>query len=95
VTNEGTDGGEMPPMQEKIQSHYEKTPEKILADSADATKKSVKSVEAAGSEVVSTVPRSEQLEKHGKDPHARQKGDSDEYVNFRRTDGEGRVPGPI
>jgi transposase len=84
VTNEGTDGGEMPAMHEKVQSDYGKTPEKILVDSAyAAARESVTTVEAAGTEVVSTVPRSEQLEKHGKDPHARQKGDTDEYANFR------------
>jgi transposase len=83
VTNAGTDGGELPPMHEKVKSDYGKTPEKALVDSAYATKDGVTSVEAAGTEVVSTVPRSEQLERHGKDPHARQKGDSDEYANFR------------
>jgi hypothetical protein len=83
VTNEGTDGGLMPSMQEKIENDYGKKPKTMLVDSAYATKESVKTVEAAGTEVVSTVPRSEQLEKHGKDPHARQKGDSDEYAKFR------------
>lgn len=83
VTNEGTDGGEMPPMHENVKSDYGKTPERILVDSAYATKESVKRVEAVGTAVVSSVPRAEQLEKHGKDPHARQKGDSDEYVKFR------------
>ncbi len=83
VTNAGTDGGEMAPMQERIRADYGKTPDKVLVDSAYATKDGVTNVESAGSEVVSSVPRSEQLEKHGKDPHARQKGDSDEYANFR------------
>lgn len=83
VTNAGTDGGEMSPMHEKVSSDYEKTPKKVLVDSAYATKEGVTSVESAGTEVISTVPRSEQLEKHGKDPHAPQRGDSDEYANFR------------
>lgn len=83
VTNAGTDGGEMSRMHEKIRSDYGKTPKKVLVDSAYATKEGVTSVESAGSEVVSTVPRSNQLAKHGKDPHARQKGDSEEYANFR------------
>jgi len=83
VTNAGTDGGELPPMLEKVRSDYCRTPQKALVDSAYATKEGVKAVEAVGTEVVSTVPRSEQLDKHGKDPHARQKGDSDEYANFR------------
>ncbi len=83
VTNAGTDGAELPPMHEKVRSNFAKTPKKALVDSAYATKESVKAVESAGTEVVSTVPRSEQLEKHGKDPHSRQKGDSDEFANFR------------
>lgn len=83
VTNAGTDGGELPPMHEKVCSDFGKTPKKALVDSAYATKESVTAVESAGTEVVSTVPRSEQLEKHGKDPHSRQKGDSDEFANFR------------
>lgn len=83
VTNAGTDGGELAPMHEKVSSDYGKTLQKVLVDSAYATKEGVQSVEARGTEVVSTVPRSEQLVKHGKDPHSRQKGDSDEYANFR------------
>ena len=83
VTNAGTDGGELAPMQEKIRTTYGKTPKKGLVDSAYATKEGVTAVETAGTEVVSTVPRSEQLEKHGKDPYARQKGDTDQYANFR------------
>jgi transposase len=83
VTNAGTDGGELATMHEKVNSDYGKTPKKVLVDSAYATKEGVKTVESAGTEVVSTIPRFEQLEKHGKDPHARQKGDSDEYARFR------------
>jgi len=82
VTNAGTDGGELGTMHKKVSSDYGKTPKKVLVDSAYATKEGVKTVESAGTEVVSTIPRSEQLEKHGKDPHARQKGDSNEYANF-------------
>ncbi len=83
VTNEGTDGGQMPPMVEQVRSDYGKRPETVLVDSAYATKESGKAVERGGIKVVSTVPRGEQLENHGKDPHARQKGDSDEYAAFR------------
>jgi transposase len=83
VTNAGTDGGELPPMLEQVQAHYGKTPQKALVDSAYATKESVTTAETAGTQVVSTLPRSEQLAKHGKDPHARQKGDTDEYARFR------------
>lgn len=83
VTNAGTDGGEMPPMHAKICSNYGKTPKHELVDGAFATIDGVTAVETAGTQVVSSIPRSEQLEKHGKDPHARQKKDTDEYANFR------------
>lgn len=83
VSNHGTDGGEMAPMHERVRQDYGKTPDKVLVDSAYATKEGVTAVEAAGTEVVSTIPRTEQLGRHGKDPHARQKGDTDEYANFR------------
>lgn len=83
VTNAGTDGGELPSTLERIQKHYDKTPSIALVDSAYATQESVTVAEAAGTKIVSTVPRAEQLEKHGKDPHSRQRRDTDEYVQFR------------
>lgn len=83
VTNGGTDGGELPPMLDKMREHYGKTPSKVLVDSAYATRESVTGAEAAGAKVVSSVPRSELLSKHGKDPHARQRNDTDEYAAFR------------
>jgi len=88
VTNEGTDGGQMPPMVDQVSADYGKRPAKVLVDSAYATKDAVTQVERGGSEVVSTIPRSEQLNKHGKDPHSRQKGDSDEYASFRARMGQ-------
>jgi transposase len=84
VTNEGTDGGEMPPMHQKVCETYGKTPENMLVDSAFATKESVTTVERAGTKVVSTIPRAEQLLEHGKDPHTRQSGDTDEFEKFRQ-----------
>lgn len=83
VTNEGTDGGQLAPMHEQVKRDYGKTPQKILVDSAYATQQGIQSVESAGTEVVSMIPRAEQLEKHGKDPHARQRRDNDEYAKFR------------
>lgn len=83
VNNAGTDGGELEPMQERVASDYGKRPKKVLVDSAYATKDPLTHVEQRGTKVVSTVPRSEQLLKHDKDPHARQRGDTDEYAAFR------------
>lgn len=83
VTNGGTDGGELPPMLDKIRDQYAKTPSQALVDSAYATQESVTLAEAGGTKVISAVPRAEQLEKHGKDPHTRQRRDTDEYAKFR------------
>jgi hypothetical protein len=55
----------------------------LLSSSSFYPKESVTEAEAGGTKVVSSVPRSDQLEKHGKDPHAPQKGDSKEYADFR------------
>lgn len=83
VTNGGTDGGELPPMLDKIHEHYGKRPSQALVDSAFATQESVATAEAGGTKVISTVPRAEQLRQHGKDPHARQRNDTAEYARFR------------
>jgi transposase len=83
VTNGGTDGGELPPMLDKIRARYGKTPGQALVDSAYATQESVTTAETTGTKVVSTVPRAEQLIQHGKDPHSRQRRDTEAYVTFR------------
>lgn len=84
VTNHGTDGGELPPMLDQIHEDYGKRPRRALVDSAYATKESVTAAEVGGTEVISSIPRAEQLKKHGKDPHAKQKQDTPEYVAFRQ-----------
>lgn len=83
VTNEGTDGGELPPMLDQIEEDYGQRPATALVDSAYATKAAVTAAEQAGTQVISTVPRAEQLKKHGKDPHEKQPGDTDEFAAFR------------
>lgn len=70
-------------MLDKVREQYGKAPSRALVDSAYATQESVATAEAAGTEVVSTVPRAEQLKQHGKDPHERQRNDTDEYARFR------------
>lgn len=83
VTNQGTDGGQLPPMLDQLEQRYDQLPEFIQVDSAYAIKQSVTDAEQRGVQVISTVPRAEQLKRHGKDPHQRQHGDSDEYARFR------------
>lgn len=83
VTNDGTDGGRLPPMLDQLEDRYGRRPDIAIVDSAYVTKAAIEEAELFGTKVVSTVPRSEQLRKHGKDPHRRQKGDSDQYEAFR------------
>jgi len=88
VTNAGTDGNELIPMLNTIHDHYDKVPSHVLVDSAYATQDVVTTAQKNGTIVVSTVPRSDQLEKHGKDPHERQRRDTDEYAKFRERMGQ-------
>lgn len=84
VTNAGTDGGELPPMLDKIKQSYGKQPNRALVDGAFATIESVTLAEAGGTQVISSVPRAGELRRNGKDPHARQGRDTDEYATFRK-----------
>lgn len=83
VTNSGSDRGEMAPMYQSVCETYQKTPGKLLVDSAFATKGDVKLVEQSGTEVVSTVPGAASMRKRGKDPFSKQPGESDEFTAFR------------
>lgn len=83
VTNEGTDGGQMAPMVESLETNYGKRPAEVMVDSAFTTKEAVTEVETQGSKVVGGIPRAGQLEKNGKDPHSPQRGDTPEYEAFR------------
>ena len=83
VTNEGTDSNEMVPMMKRLESSYRRRPAQILVDSAFATQEAVTQVESKGTEVVAGIPRAGQIEKHGNDPHAPRRGDSQAYQRFR------------
>lgn len=90
VTNEGTDGRQLPPMVGAVSGHYGKIPDAALVDSAYATIDSVTEAERAGTAVVSSIPRAEVLAKNGKDPHAPQRRDTPEFAAFRRRMAEPR-----
>ncbi len=83
VTNEGTDGSEMPPMLDTLEQNFGKRPSQCLVDSAFATKESVTEVERKGTMVIGGLPRVSQLKKNGHDPHSAQRNDTPEYIRFR------------
>lgn len=84
VTNGGTDGGELPPMLDSIRENYGKTPPNGMVDGGFVTRESVTAAERGGTKVISTIPHADVLKRNGKDPHAKQPGDTEEYAEFRK-----------
>lgn len=84
VTNNGSDGGQMPSLHEKVCEQYDKVPPQYVVDGGFVTNAAVTAVEQTGSEVYGPMPHAERIERRGGDPHARRAGDSDEMFAFRQ-----------
>ncbi len=84
VTNNGSDGGQMAPMHEKICDRYGKVPTRYTVDGGFTTIADVTAVEQRGSQVLGPIHAEERLRANGKDPHARQRRDTDEMFAFRQ-----------
>lgn len=84
VTNSGSDRGQMDAMQQNVQDRYGKAPDQYLVDCGFATKEDITAAEKRGSHVLAPLHSEEQMRARGADPHARQKGDTDEMAAFRR-----------
>jgi transposase len=84
VSNNGSDGGQMSPMQADVVQRYDKTPEKYLVDGGFVANEDITKVEQAKSQVIAPVTYAEQIEKRGGDPYARRAKDSDEMYAFRQ-----------
>lgn len=88
VTNSGSDRGEMAPMHDQVVDTYGRVPREYSVDSAFATKDDVTTVEKAGTKVVSTIHGAASMKRRGNDPHTRQRGNSDQFAEFRARMGE-------
>lgn len=84
VTNNGSDGGQMAPMHEKICEKFQKVPENYTVDGGFPTNQDVTAVEQRGSKVIAPMNHANRIHNDGRDPHARRAGDSDEMFNFRQ-----------
>lgn len=84
VTNSGSDRGQMSSMHEEVYERYETPTEKYLVDCGFATKDDITTVEQRGSQVLAPVHGEEKMQKNGKDPYTRQRGDTDQMVAFRQ-----------
>lgn len=89
VTNNGSDGGQMAPMHEKVCEKYDKTPENYVVDGGFSTIEDITAVENKGSRVAAPMTHEDRITKRGGDPHARRANDTDAMSAFRermRTD---------
>jgi hypothetical protein len=93
VTNNGSDGGQMSPMHERVCERYAKVPAKYTVDGGFTTIEDITAVERSGSQVFAPINYEDRIRKRGGDPYARRAHDTDEMFAFRQrmqTD-EGKV----
>ncbi|MBW3543882.1 MAG: IS1182 family transposase [Planctomycetes bacterium] len=83
VTNSGSDRGQMAPLHEDVAARYGKTPGKYLVDGGFATIGDITALEQRQTEVYAPIHGEEAMRQKGRDPHARQRGDTDESFRFR------------
>ena len=83
VTNEGTDGGQMPPMVEQIEARTGAKPEEMLVDGGFATVEGIDTVEQQQIKVYAPLKEEEKQLNAGQDPYARKKSDTDATAQWR------------
>jgi len=83
VTNEGTDGGQMPPMIEQIEERFDQKPRAMLVDGGFATVEAIDAAERGGTTVYAPMKEEKKQLEAGQDPYARKKSDTDATANWR------------
>lgn len=84
VTNSGSDRGQMSTMHKNVTERYGQTPEQYAVDCGFATKDDITAVEQRASKVLAPIFGEDRMREKGTDPHARQRGDTDEVFAFRQ-----------
>ena len=84
VSNNGSDGGQMAPMHERVCARYGKVPDKYAVDGGFATVEDITQVEQSGSQVAAPMTHEDRIRKRGGDPYARRATDTDEMASFRQ-----------
>ena len=84
VTNAGSDSGQMEPMVRQLEQNFERLPEEYLADGGFSSREDATRLEQQGVKVYAPLKKEQTLLEQGKDPYARQRGDSDEYYAYRQ-----------
>ncbi len=83
VTNNGSDGGQMDPMHEKVCETYGKVPTDYTVDGGFSTIEDITAVEQRGSKVAAPMTHADRIENRGGDPYAKRAGDTKEMGDFR------------
>jgi transposase len=83
VTQQGTDGGQMQPMHERLQTDYQVTPTNYLVDGGFAKQEDVTRLERAGTQVHAPLPCEDKHLAAGKNPYAKKPRDTPEMAAFR------------
>ena len=84
VTNEGADSGQMEPMLTQLERNFGRLPEEYLVDGGFSSRDDTTQLERRKVKVYSPLKKEQKLLDHGKDPYARQRGDTDEYYTYRQ-----------
>lgn len=84
VTNTGSDGGQLTPMNDRLQDHYKQRPQTQLADGGFSTIDDIEQLAAHGTLVYTPVKEEEKKRKNGQDPFAPRPGDSPVIAQWRQ-----------
>jgi hypothetical protein len=84
VTNNGSDGGQLAPLHEKVCQRYARVPTKYTVDGGFTTIEDITAVERSGSQVFAPMNYEDRIRSRGGDPHARRAHDTDEMFAFRQ-----------
>ncbi len=84
VTNAGSDGGQMDPMVERIETQQGVLPQEYYTDGGFSTKEDIEEVGQRGVVVYTPVKEAEKQQQEGKDPYAPRRGEGPELSEWRQ-----------
>lgn len=84
VSNNGSDGAQMAPRHEDINSRYGCYPDNYLVDGGFATKNDITTLDRRGTDVFAPILHAEFMRARGNDPHARRPRESEAMFAFRQ-----------
>lgn len=84
VINAGSDGGQMEPMVEQIESQQGEVPGEYYVDGGFSVKEDIDEVSQRGPTVYAPVKQAEKKEREGQDPYAPQKRDTPHVAAWRQ-----------